>query len=93
MLKRWEIENYLFDREVLEAYCAAEGRSFDATAYAALVGNINDDDVKDESNRVKKICGINTSIDPERFKRNLAAVIRPTMAVYNELEDCIFNRN
>ncbi|MDZ4685684.1 MAG: AAA family ATPase [Planctomycetaceae bacterium] len=92
VLKRWEIENYLFDREVLEAYCSAEGLAFDATAYATLVSNINDDDVKDEANRVKNICGIITSVDPERFKRNLAAVIRPEMAIYKELEDCIFNR-
>lgn len=93
VLKRWEIENYLFDREVLDAYCAAEGLNFDATAYTALVGNINDDDVKDETNRIKNICGITTTVDPETFKRNLAAVIRPEMAVYKELEDCIFNRN
>lgn len=93
VLKRWEIENYLFDREVLEAYCSSEGLTFDATAYAALVGNINDDNVKDETYRVKKICGIITSVDPERFKRNLATIIRPTMAVYKELEDCIFKRN
>ncbi len=93
VLKRWEIENYLFDREILEVYCSAEGLTFDDTAYAALVGNINDDDVKDETNRIKNICGITTSVDPEKFKRNLAAVIRPEMAVYKELEDCIFNGN
>lgn len=93
VLKRWEIENYLFDREVLETYCAAERLTFDAAAYTALVGNINDDDVKDETSRIKNICGIITSVDPEKFKRNLAAVIRPEMAVYKELEACIFNRN
>jgi predicted ATPase len=92
VLKRWEIENYLFDREVLEAYCAAEGLTFDAATYAALVSNINDDNVKDETNRIKNICGIITSVDPERFKRNLAAAIRPEMAVYRELEGCIFDR-
>lgn len=93
VLNRWEIENYLFDREVLEAYCSARGLTFDAAAYAALVRDINDDDVKDETNRIKNICGIITSVDPEKFKRNLAVVIRPEMAVYKELEGCIFNRN
>lgn len=92
VLKRWEIENYLFDQDVLAAYCAAEGLNFDAAAYKAFVGNINDDNVKDETNRIKSICGISTSVDPEKFKRNLAAVIRPEMAIYKELEDCIFNR-
>lgn len=93
VLKRWEIENYLFDREVVEAYCAAEALTFDSTAYAALVGSIDDDDLKNHTSKIKNICGINTSIDPEKFKRNLAAVIRPEMAAYKELESCIFNRN
>jgi hypothetical protein len=93
VLKRWEIENYLFDREVLEAYCAENGLTFDATAYSTVVQNIYDDEVKDETNKIKNICGITTSVNPEKFKRNLAAVIRPDMAVYKELEDCVFNRN
>jgi hypothetical protein len=88
VLKRWEIENYLFDREVLDAYCAVNGLTFDAAAYTALVGNINDDDVKDQTNKFKNICGMATSVNPETFKRNLAAVIRPEMAVYKELEGC-----
>jgi predicted ATPase len=93
VLKRLEIENYLFDREVLEAYCVAEGLTFDAATSAALMGDINNDDVKGLTGKIKNICGIITSVDAERFKRNLAAVIRPEMAVYQELEDCIFNRN
>lgn len=37
-------------------------------------------------------CDIVTPVNPEKFKRNLAAVIRPEMAVFKELEDCIFKR-
>ncbi|MGE3702645.1 MAG: AAA family ATPase [Hyphomicrobiaceae bacterium] len=92
VLKRWEIENYLYDREVLEAYCKAEGLTLDAAAYAALVASINDQDVKGDTGKIKNICGIVGSIDSEKFKHNLAAVVRPQMAVYKELEDCIFKR-
>lgn len=92
VLKRWEIENYLFDREVLEAFCAAEGLAFDAAAYARLVGNINDDNLKDETPKIKRLCGITTSVNAEKFKRNLAAAIKPGMAAYAELEECIFGR-
>ena len=91
MLKRWEIENYLFD-EVLAAYCAAEGLTFDAAQYRALVKNIVDDDLKQLTGATKKACGIVTSIDTETFKLNLAKVIHPDMAVYEELEGCIFQR-
>ena len=92
VLKRFEIENYLFDEEVLNAYCASEGLTFDAAKYSTLVGNIVDDDVKGVTGAIKKYCGIDTSISPEKFKLNLAKVIKPGMAVYEELEACIFQR-
>lgn len=92
VLKRFEIENYLFDEEVLKAYCASDGLTFDAARYDTLVGNIVDDDVKQLTGAIKKVCGIDTSISPERFKLNLAKAIKPGMAVYEELEACIFQR-
>jgi recombinational DNA repair ATPase RecF len=92
VLKRFEIENYLFDEDVLKAYCASEGLTFDAARYGTLVGNVVDDDVKSLTGAIKKVCGIDTSISPERFKLNLAKVIKPGMAVYEELEACIFQR-
>jgi hypothetical protein len=48
--------------------------------------------VKAHTAKIKSICGIATSINSQLFKRNLAGVIKPEMAVYKELEDCIFNR-
>ena len=42
VLKRWEIENYLYDKDVLIAYCAGNGLSFDEVAYDSYVTNIND---------------------------------------------------
>lgn len=92
VVRRWEIENYLYDQEVLQAYCAAEKLAFDGAAYSTLVSNIIDDDVKAHTARIKNICSIITTIDPEKFKRNLAAVIHSDMGVYKELERCIFSR-
>jgi len=45
VLKRWEVENYLYDEEVLTTFCAANGLKFDAAKYRTLVQNIADDDV------------------------------------------------
>ena len=90
MLKRWEVENYLYDEEVLTTYCAANGLKFDAAKCRTLVRNIVDDDVKQITGLIQSTCGITTAINPETFKLNLAKVITPDMAVYKELEACVF---
>ncbi len=90
MLNRLEIENYLYDREVLEAYCAKNELEFDGDAYVRLVGDISNDNIKDQTGRIKNICNIKGSINKDVFKERLAAVISPTMAVYAELKACIF---
>lgn len=46
VLKRWEIENYLYDEDVLKAYCDGEKLPFDKSTYNALVVNIYDQDLK-----------------------------------------------
>ena len=92
VLKRREIENYLYDKEVLVAYCAAEGLTFDVAEYDTLVRNILDDDVKLLTSAIKKLCGIFTSVDQDIFKLNLAKIIAPNMMLYKELEGCIFER-
>ena len=33
VMKRWEIENYLFDEEVLRRYCTVNGKNFDEVKY------------------------------------------------------------
>jgi hypothetical protein len=93
VLKRWEIENYLYDREVLQAYCASQKLDFNEAAYASVVNDIDNDELKAQGTRIKNACGIVPPIDAEKFKRNLAAVIERSMAVYTELEDCIFRRS
>lgn len=90
VLRRWEIENYLFDKEVLTTYCAAEGLTFDETAYDGFVTDIENQNLKDSTARFRNFCGITTSINNEVFKLNLAGAITPEMTVYSELEGCIF---
>lgn len=72
MLRRREIENYLFDKEVLKAYCVSEGLSFNELGYDAKVSDIHEQDVKSLANHMKNFCGINTSASTERFKLRLA---------------------
>ncbi len=91
VLKRWEIENYLYDEEVLKRYCNENELEFNATAYAELVTDIVNQNLKDHTGRIKNICGITTSVNPESFKLNLSAHISEDMNIYKELEECLFN--
>lgn len=92
VLKRWEIENYLFDKEVLKKYCALNNKEFHEQEYDEFVKDIINDNVKDETNRIKNFCSIVTNINAETFKLNLSSLIEPGMQVYKELEQEIFNR-
>jgi hypothetical protein len=92
LLKRWEIENYLYDKDVLKAYCAGEGLSFDEPAYDEFVTNINDQNLKEETNRIKNFCGMTVNINAEIFKIELSKYVTSQMPVFNELEGCIFQR-
>jgi AAA15 family ATPase/GTPase len=90
VLKRWEIENYLFDKEVLKAYCYQNKLSFDEIGYDAFVADIDNDNLKDEIGRIKGFCGITTNVNSEKFKLSLSAYITEGMSVYKALEECIF---
>ena len=92
VLKRWEIENYLYDKDVLKAYSAAEELSFDEASYDAFVTNINDQNLKDETQRIKNFCGISGSINADVFKIVLSGYMTAEMPVFHELETCIFRR-
>lgn len=92
VLRRWEIENYLYDKDVLKAYCAAEELQFDETSYDCFVTNIIDQNLKDETQRIKNFCGIKGSISADVFKIALSGYFNPQMPVFQELESCIFNR-
>lgn len=91
-MKRWEIENYLFDKEVLTAYCQNKGRCLDESTYDIKISNIYDEDVKSLVGYIKNLCQISGSINPDKFKIELSKYITPDMEVYKELEKCIFSR-
>jgi hypothetical protein len=95
----------MFDDEVLEALCASVGRQAEFAAVLAAkqkavtdsVGRGNPpDDVKSASGVIytetKKILGlVQVGNDKNAFMRNtLAALIRPGMAIYDQLKEDIF---
>jgi len=93
IMKRWEIENYLFDKEVLKIYCLSNNLNFDETEYDKFVTDIDNQNLKDVTGRIKNFCGITTSINAESFKLTLSTFVKEGMSVYSELEKCIFERN
>lgn len=92
ILKRFELENYLFDKEVLEKYCKENDLTFNSEKYNNCITDIINENVKDQFSLIKSICGINTSISADMFKKNLSKVITEDMNIYRELEECIFER-
>lgn len=92
VLKRFEIENYLFDKEVLQEYCRINGLTFDDASYDAFVTDIVNQQVKDDAGRIKNYCNITGSINSEVFKKRLAQCINSGTNVYKELEQVIFLR-
>ena len=92
IMKGWEIENYLYDKEVLKAFCTANGLTFNEEEYDKFVTNITDDNIKDETSRIRNFCGINTSVSSENFKISVSECVNENMEVYKELEQCIFER-
>ena len=92
VLKRWEIENYLYDKEVLKKYCSQKDLVFSEMEYDKFVTDIDNQNLKDETSRIKNFCGITTSVNPVQFKITLSTCIAEDMKVYSDLEECIFNR-
>ena len=86
------IENYLFDKEVLKKYCNENDLNFDEEKYDRCVKDVVNENLKDNVGMIKAICGITSSISNEIFKLNLSKLITEDMAVYRELENCIFER-
>ena len=92
VLKRWEIENYLYDKDVLKAYCKGTGLQFEEMAYDNFVTDIYNQNLKDETKRIKNFCNIKVNVNAESFKVELSEYLTPGMPVFQELEDCIFRR-
>ncbi len=92
MLKRWEIENYLYDKEVLIKFCNENNLTFNEYEYDKLVTDINNQNIKDETGKIKNFCGITISINPEQFKLQLSGLVSENTTIFKELEECIFER-
>ena len=90
MLKRFEIENYLFDKEVLEKYCAENSKEFDLQKYDSIVKDIILDNVKDKISKIKECCGLDINEGNDKFKKALAKIVTADMNVYKELDEVIF---
>ena len=78
VLKRWEIENYLYDKEILMSYCASNKLNFKEVEYDKYVTDIENQNLKDETGRIKNYCSINTSVNAEQFKITLSGYINTT---------------
>ena len=93
VLKRFELENYLFDKEILSKYCeSTEGLTFDEAAYDNFARDINNQNLKDKTGYIRNFCGIQTSISTDTFKLNLSKHITAETKVYQELRECIFDQ-
>lgn len=90
MLTRREIENYLFDFEILSSYCAERGERIDRAAYDALVPNIQSADLRagQTLQHLTHLCKFSGSV--HEFKLTLAAHITTDTASYSDLEASIF---
>ena len=86
MLKRREIENYLFDIEILRKV----RHEITNEEYAALIVDIQGGNVKDIAGQVMALCGINNGINQQDFKKQLANLVTEETSVYQELKLLLF---
>ncbi len=85
MLKRLEIENYLFDFEVLQKI----NKNIKKSDYDKIIKDIKKDDLKKVKQKIKKLCE-DESKTSEQFILKIARKV-PNTSVYDELEEIIFN--
>lgn len=86
MLLRKEIENYLYDIEILTKYKPDISKD----EYSKLVTDIKDQDVKEQDANIKKLYG-NEQISRSQFKQELSGLVTSDTKVYQELKKVIFN--
>lgn len=85
MLSRREIENYLFDFDVLAAFCASKGDVLSRADYDVIVTNVGSQDLKmgQVTSQLKVLCA-EVHMTNNDFKKALAAYVQGTLA-YEEL--------
>lgn len=89
MLERHEIENYLFDKEVLTKFCLGKDVNFDETEYNTLIKDISKDDLKLVQQKIQHLCGYSGKV--EDFKMELSKYILQDTTIYGLLKKAIFN--
>ena len=89
ILNRYEIENYLYDKEILKKYCNNYDLNFDEEKYDEIVNDVINDNIKDITGEIKEVCGITSSISKDNFKLLLSDMITEETQVFTELEKCI----
>lgn len=87
ILERRELENYLFDLEILQKYKS----DLDIHKFKELVTDIVNDDVKSKVEEFKKLC--NFKGKREVFMKELAEKVSNDSNIYKELENIIFQTN
>ena len=88
MLKRREIENYIFDKEVLIAFCEKNSKTFNEAKYNLKVTDVINQDMKPVQQDIQSCCQASGNLDD--FKKSLAKVISSKMIIFKELESEIF---
>ncbi len=87
MLKRRELENYLFDFEIL----SKKYPNIDIESYNQIIWDINEDDTKLKIWELKKLCWEIRSINEEKWKIELWFLITKDTNVYKELKSVLDN--
>ena len=91
MLQRREVENYLFDWEVLQRYGNTQGRQIDEGRFRELVHDIELQDLK-QGQTLQQLTHLAAFQGTVRdFKLALAATINQDMGIYTDLKACIFH--
>ena len=87
MLKRRELENYLFDFEIL----SKKYPQIKIESYNQIIWDINEDDIKLKISELKELCWENRSINKETWKKELWSLITKDTNVYRELKSVLDN--
>lgn len=90
MLERREIENYLYDREILEKFCERHSSEFKSEIYESYVTDIMNQNVKDNVARIKECCSLSPNYGTEKLSFELAELVTPDTTVFAELNRVIF---
>jgi len=88
MLERREIENYIFDKEILKSFCNANSKTFDEARYDSKVTEIKLQDLKGVQQDIQACCDHSGVIAD--FKRDLSKFATKDTNIYKEMTLCIF---